>query len=220
VRLCLPSRAEEVKEKPVPTTVSDFRARPLTERRAASVYAHVDGQDGPSQRDVARACLHCLVTLLSQSNASQISAITQASFDSLDKRGGWNRPAECSWLARRIVDWAEYQYRYAVPSLLVERLVELQDTPAAAPAQRALIAMITAVFTSPTPLNNLSTSDIISSLVTLVLRRASISPTDELLPPLVDCIASLGTHVYYRDQIQVLFRSVASAATSLICHRT
>jgi hypothetical protein len=64
--------------------------------------------------------------------------------------------------------------------------------------------MVTTVFNSPTPLINLSTSDIISNLITLVVRRISAEPTDALLPALVDCIASLGRHVYYSDQIQDL----------------
>ncbi|TFK78762.1 hypothetical protein K466DRAFT_668343 [Polyporus arcularius HHB13444] len=64
--------------------------------------------------------------------------------------------------------------------------------------------MITTVFTSSTPLVNLSTSDIISSLISITLRRVTVSPNDSLLPALVECISSLGTHVYYADQIQDL----------------
>lgn len=70
--------------------------------------------------------------------------------------------------------------------------------------------MVTTVFTSPTPLVNLSTSDMISSLISLIFRRIIINPEDPLLSTLVECIASLGTHVYYADQIQDLASELIS----------
>lgn len=70
--------------------------------------------------------------------------------------------------------------------------------------------MVPAVFTSPVPLVNLSTSDIISNLITLVLRRVSIDSQDALLPSLVECISSLGAHIYYSDQIQDLASELVS----------
>jgi protein EFR3 len=194
----------EMKDKSKTSELSEFRTRPVAERRAPSIYGHVDGEEGPKHKDVVLACLRAFSTLLGQSNAPQISAIMQATFDSLEHRTGWDKPVHCTWLAQQAIDWADYQYRYAVPTLLVEHLLEIQDAPTATPAQHALVDMITTVFTSPAPLVNLSTSDIISNLISLLLRRVSINPEDELLPDLVECIAALGTHVYYADQIQDL----------------
>jgi hypothetical protein len=62
--------------------------------------------------------------------------------------------------------------------------------------------MITAVFSSRTPIANLATSDIISKLLQFVVRRANLDPWDEILPSLVNCVSSLATHLYYADQIQ------------------
>jgi hypothetical protein len=182
----------------------------VTERRAVSVYAHVDGQEGPSGADVTRECLQTLYSLLSQANATQVGAAVQATLDSIEQRSGWEKPEHCSWLAERIVEWTQYQYRYAVPSLLVERLLEVQDTPTMIPAQRTMIEMVTTIFSSPTPLNNLSTSDIISNLISILLRRVDINQDDDLLPQLVECIASMGTHIYYADQIQDLVGELIS----------
>ncbi|OBZ70257.1 Protein EFR3 [Grifola frondosa] len=70
--------------------------------------------------------------------------------------------------------------------------------------------MVKTVFTSPVPLVNLSTSDIIASLITLTLRRTSINAEDPLVPALVECVSSLGTHVYYADQIQDLAAELIS----------
>lgn len=140
----------------------------------------------------------------------QAGIIMKAVFDCLDDNSGWQRTDHCEWLAVKIADWTQYQYRYAIPSRLVEALVEQQDAPHSTPRHVALAAMIKTVFTSPTPLVNLSTSDIISSLITLILRRIIVNVDDPLLPTLVECISSLGTHVYYADQIQDLAGELVS----------
>ncbi|THH27291.1 hypothetical protein EUX98_g6908 [Antrodiella citrinella] len=190
--------------------VSGFRARPAAERRAASIHLHVDGDKGPSSGDIANTALRAMSLLLEHSNANQAGMILRAVFDCLDDIGGWQKTEHCRWLAVKMADWTQYQYRYAIPSRLVEALVEGQDAPTSTPRHVALAAMIRTVFTSPTPLVNLSTSDIISSLISLILRRIVIDTEDTLLSTLVDCIASLGTHVYYADQIQDLAGELVS----------
>jgi hypothetical protein len=185
--------------------LAEFRRRPAIERRAPSIQVHIDGDSGPSMKDVTDACLHIVFPLFDQSNsAAQISHIMKAVFGVLDELQGWGKPDLCCWFAQKASEWSQYQYRYAVPTCLVENLLESQDTFMPSLRHKALATMITTVFSSPTPLINLSTSDIISNLVTLILRRVSINPYDSLLPALVGCIASLGTHVYYSDQIQDL----------------
>ncbi|KAH8105952.1 hypothetical protein BXZ70DRAFT_886723 [Cristinia sonorae] len=199
-----------VKDQPTSPYLSGFRDRPAVERRAASIHLHVDGDKGPSSGDVANTALRALSLLLEHSNANQAGIIIRAVFDCLDDIGGWQKTEHCQWLAVKIADWTQYQYRYAIPSRLVEALVEGQDAPQCSPRHVALAAMIKTVFTSPTPLVNLSTSDIISSLITLTLRRILIDTEDPLLPTLVECISSLGTHVYYADQIQDLAGELVS----------
>ena len=174
------------------------------ERRAASIHVHIDGDSGPSIVDVANASLRALFALLEHSNGAQLGHIMRAVFGSLDQLNGWSKIEHCCWFAQKVSEWAQYQYRYAVPTWLVERLLESQDIPATTSLHNALAAMVTAVFNSPVPLVNLSTSDIISNLMTLLLRRITLDPEDPLLPALVDCIASLGSHVYYSDQIHDL----------------
>jgi hypothetical protein len=153
---------------------------------------------------VAQECIRTLSLLLTQCNASQVSTAVQAALDSLERCSGWDKPETCAWLAQRIVEWTQYQYRYAVPSLLVERLLEVKDTAGSATAQRTMLTMLTSIFASPTPLNNLATSDIVSNIIGLLLRRITLDQEDELLSPIVECIASLGVHIYYTDQIQDL----------------
>lgn len=194
-------RARSVKDAPLSPYLSEFRNRPTIERRAASIHMHVDGDKGPSVDDVSSACLRAFFALLEHSSGSQLGYILRSSFDNLDQFKGWLNISHCIWFAQKTAEWSQYQYRYAVPTWLVERLLEAEDSPVASPMHQALTNMITTVLNSPTPLINLSTSDIMSNLMALVVRRTSIDPEDSLLPSLVECISSLGTHVYYSDQI-------------------
>lgn len=198
------ARAVDVKEHPNSPYLEELRARPAIERRAASIHMHVDGDKGPSMAEVANASLQALYSLLEHSNGAQLGQIMKAALDSLEVLRAWDKLQHCCWFAQKASEWSQYQYRYAVPTWLVERLLESQDAPTSTSLHNALAAMVTTVFNSPTPLVNLSTSDIVSNLITLILRRVSINPEDPLLPALVECIASLGSHVYYSDQIQDL----------------
>ncbi|KAJ7684029.1 hypothetical protein B0H17DRAFT_1333101 [Mycena rosella] len=203
----LERQAAEVKNAPISPYLAEFRTRPAIERRAASIHVHVDGESGPSMSEVSSAALRALFSLLEHANGGQLGQIMRASLDTLDDSSkSWDQVEHCCWVAKKTAEWAQYQYRYAIPTWLVERLVENPDVASTAKPimPTALAAMVTAVFNSSTPLVNLSTSDIISNLITLLIRRASIHPDDGLLPALVECIASLGRHVYYSDQIQDL----------------
>lgn len=193
-----------MKNAPTSPYLEEFRTRPALERRAASVHVHVDGDRGPSMSDVSNASLRALFCLLEHANGSHLGYIMRSSFDNLDELKSWSQVNHCCWVAQRFAEWSQYQYRYAVPTWLVERLLEHQDAATVTPMHTALAAMVTTVFNSPTPLVNLSTSDIISNLITLLARRTTIHAEDALSPAIIECIASLGRHVYYSDQIQDL----------------
>ncbi|KAG9317451.1 hypothetical protein JVU11DRAFT_1651 [Chiua virens] len=193
-----------IKDNTPSVYMAEFRTRPPDQRRAASIHVHVDGESGPSSADILTASLRAFSFLLQHSNAAQIGLLLQAAFETMDDQQLWTRADQCRWFSRKACEWTQYQYRYAVPSRLVERLLETQDSPLSTDQQRTLTKMLTTVFTSPIPLVNLSTSDIVSNLITMVLRTVSVNPDDQLLPLLVESISSLGTHVYYSDQIQDL----------------
>ena len=138
---------------------------------------------------------------------------------SLDEIHGWDKVGHCCWFARKATEWTQYQFRDAIPTRLIDRLQREQDVPMSTTLHTTLAAMVTTVFTSPTPLV-MSTSDVISNLISLVLRRAAIDPTDSLLQDLAECIGALGTHVYYADQIhdlasELISRLVSTEATGL-----
>ncbi|KAF9534181.1 hypothetical protein CPB83DRAFT_866446 [Crepidotus variabilis] len=200
----LEEQATEVKDAPDSPYLAEFRTRPTIERRAASVHIHVDGDKGPPSSDVSEACLRALFSLLSHTNGVQLGYIMQASFDNLDSMQGWTKAEHCCWYAQKSAEWAQYQYRYVVPTWLVERLLSQKDTQELPALLTSSIAMATSVFNSPTPLINLSSSDILANFLSLLLRRIAVAPDDPSLPLLVESISSLGRHVYYSDQIQDL----------------
>ena len=179
-----------------------------------SIHLHKDGEKGPSLSDVASSALSIFRAMMTQSNGTQIGVIMQATFNSLDKTNNWRKTDHCRWLAQAGAEWAQYQHRYAVPMRLVERLLETPDSPSY-PMHTALASMVITVFTSPTPLVNISTSDVVSNLISLVLRRTAVNPDDPLLPTLVESISSLGTHVYYADQIQDLSGELISRLVTI-----
>ena len=152
--------------------------------------------------------------MLTQANGAQIGFIMQATFNNLDRSKGWGKTNHCCWLAQAGAEWAQYQHRYAVPTRLVERLLETPDTTSQ-PMHTTLTSMVVTVFTSPTPLVNISTSDVVSNLINLVLRRTAVNPDDPLLPALVESISSLGTHIYYADQIQDLAGELISRLVTI-----
>lgn len=151
--------------------------------------------------DVSEASLRALFALLSHSNGEQLRYVMQSLFTSVDQLNGWDHIEHCCWMAKKVAEWAQYQYRYVVPTWLVDHLLQYQDVEKINSLHHAVMSMIQAVFSSPTPLINLSSSDIMSTLLTVLLRRTSINPDDGALAPLVGCISSLGCHVYYSDQI-------------------
>ena len=210
-------RAEDNRSHPllVSPYFTDLRQRPAIERRAASIHVHVDGEQGPSMADVAGTALRALACLLSQANGTQVGHVLQEIFNSLGVHNSWGKSGHCCWLAEKAVEWIQYPYRYAVSTRLIERLIEAQDDEQPSEMHRSLLGMIRTVFTVPTPVVNLSTSDVCANLVSLVLRRIAISPQDELLPKLVECIGALGTHVYYADQIHDLACEIIARISSI-----
>ncbi|KAH7343927.1 hypothetical protein B0J17DRAFT_609878 [Rhizoctonia solani] len=178
--------------------------RPLADRKAASIHAHIDGEKGPSKSDVLDLSLRNLRALFSPSNPTQLGHVMQAIFHHIEASQFWPNVEWCCWLLDQITDWAQFPYRYAIPTRLIELLVSVRDEPAPTAQHTTLVAMITTVLSSPKHIINLSTGEVAANLVQVILRRAAIDPMDGLLPALVACTAALGTHIYYSDQIQDL----------------
>jgi protein EFR3 len=210
---CAIFRSENLRQKPLSPYLDEFRARPIIERRAASIHLHIDRERGPKKTDVSGACLRALSHLFDHSSGGQIVSVMQAVMASLDEIQGWEKEGHCCWLAGKAAEWTQYQFRDTIPTRFVDRLLREQDAPTTTTLHLTLAAMIFTVYKSPTPLV-IPTSDVISNLISLVLRRAAIDPADSLVLALTKCIGALGTHVYYADQIHDLASEVISRLVS------
>ncbi|WVQ99870.1 hypothetical protein IAU59_007013 [Kwoniella sp. CBS 9459] len=202
---------------------SEFSARrPINDRRAPSLHAHIPGEKGPSTKDVLSASLRSFHSLIGQCKVAQATIIIDHIGSFLDKYGYWADVERCCWLAERLTAWITLQYRFVVPTRLVEGLVDdHQDDRAVATGQppttkhTSALAMITTILNSTTSLIGLGISDLLGNLVSLITRRIRHDERDPLLPPLVQCVASLGTHIYYADQINDIIEELSTRIAEL-----
>ncbi|EAU84904.2 EFR3 [Coprinopsis cinerea okayama7 len=138
----LDEQSTAARDTPSSPYLAEFRTRPALERRAASIHLHIDGDKGPSSTDVSDACLRALFSLLEHAGGVQLGHIMQSSFDNLDAIDGWKALDHCCWYAKKLVEWAQYQYRFVVPTWLVDKLLENQDAHGPDPLQLALASMV------------------------------------------------------------------------------
>ena len=54
---------------------------------------------------------------------SQAAMSMQAAIDCFNDINAWEKQEYCCWFAVRAAEWTQYQYRYAIPTRLVECLV-------------------------------------------------------------------------------------------------
>ena len=190
---------------------SEFSARRpnANHRRAPSLHAHIPGEKGPTSSDVLAATLQSLDALVRQCTVDQASQVIDSILLYFDRSGISDVPRS-SWLADRLTALIQLQYRFVVPTHLIEILADI-DTKDLEPSakQVVVLSMATTVLSSSVPLNGLGVVDLVNNLVALIIRRIHISQTDALIPPLVQCITSLGTHIYYADQINDIVEELA-----------
>ncbi|WVF72663.1 hypothetical protein IAT40_007481 [Kwoniella sp. CBS 6097] len=199
---------------------SEFSARrPINDRRAPSLHAHIPGEKGPATKDVLSASLRSFHSLIGQCKVAQATIIIDQIGAFLDKYGYWADVERCCWLAERLTAWITLQYRFVVPTRLVEVLIDdHQDKIASGnPTTKhtSALAMITTILNSTTSLIGLGISDLLGNLVSLIIRRIRHDERDPLLPPLVQCISSLGTHIYYADQINDIIEELSTRIAEL-----
>ena len=187
---------------------SEFSARrPVNDRRAPSLHAHIPGEKGPTELDVLSAALRGLRSLVRQCNLVQGTQLIDGVAAFLDKTG-WTDVERSCWLAERLAALMSLQYRFVIPTRLVELLIAERDGPSTHKST-TLLAMVITILNSSTSLVGLGVTEFTNNLITLIVRRIQVDPQDGLLPPLVEAIASLGTHIYYADQINDIVEEIA-----------
>ncbi|WVR07413.1 hypothetical protein IAU60_004454 [Kwoniella sp. DSM 27419] len=188
---------------------SEFSARrPINDRRAPSLHAHTPGEKGPLRKDVLSAALRSFHALIGQCKIAQATIIIDQIGAFLDQRKYWSDVERCCWLAEKLTAWITLQYRFVVPTRLVEVLVDEPDHEPSTKHTSAL-AMITTILNSTTSLVGLGVTDLLGNFVALIIRRIRHDDRDPLLPALVQCVSSLGTHIYYADQINDIVEEIS-----------
>lgn len=224
-------RSESNKATEGEPTYAEFNIakKPLAIRRTRSISAHVAGEKGPSSEDVISAAIGTLRGLLRHADAAQVQSIVQNVIAWLDNKSAlsipvpkdgrqlvshWDDPEWCCWLAESLCSWTSLQYRFVVLDTLVDHLAENGEGKATN-KHLSLIQMSRTILTGQLSLIGLSTSDTLSNLCALAVRRVYKDTRDSLLPPLVDCISGLGTHVYYADQINDIVEEISGRIAAL-----
>lgn len=224
-------RGEAKKASEGEPTYAEFNIakKPLAIRRTRSISGHVAGEKGPSAEDVISAAIGTLRGLLRHADAIQVQSVVQNVIAWLDNKSALSIPAPsdgrqavsqwentewCCWLAQSLCSWTSLQYRFVVLDTLVDHLVENCEGKATT-KHFSLIEMSRSILTGQLSLIGLSTSDTLSNLSALAVRRVYKDTRDSLLPPLVDCISGLGTHVYYADQINDIVEEIAGRIAAL-----
>lgn len=182
--------------------------------RVQSLSAHVPGEKGPSTDDVSVAAFKSLYDLVSQCHTSQASQLLDVVFEFLDTKG-WQDVERYTWLAKALAGAMLLQSRFVVPTRLIETLVNMPDDVPPSAKHFTILAMVTSVLSSHISLVGLAVTDILSSLINVIERRVSVDQRDALLPDLVTCVSSLGTHIYYADQINDIVEETALQMVSI-----
>jgi hypothetical protein len=177
------------------------------DRRAPSIRGFAADEKAPESATILRLALRSLYDLVAQCQTAQLSSLVDALFEHLDK-AGWQDEEMCCWIAERLTSGAMLQYRYVIPTRLVELIVAMGDV-APGPKQTTILSMIMSVINSDISLVGLGVIYILDSLVGLTIRRIRCHAQDALLPQLVECISSLATHIYYPEQVNEIVEEIA-----------
>ncbi|KAN0064609.1 plasma membrane localization protein [Thecaphora frezii] len=205
------------------------KKKPLAARRAPSLSGHVAGEKGPQTEDVVTRAIAAMQGLLRHGDATHVQAVVShailwldaqsalpipAPIDGRNVKSHWENHEWCGWLAQSLCSWTALQYRFVVLTALVEHLVDVCDGQATT-KHLSLIEMAKDILTGQLSLIGLSTSDTLSSLAALAVRRVYRDTRDSLLPPLVDCVSGLGTHIYYAEQINDIADELSARIAAL-----
>lgn len=177
-----------------------------------------DSEKGVSYQDVASSAMGNIHAILHYGDASHVQAFVHVFIDYLNGRQGsprqWEHKEWCCWIAESLCSWTALQYRFIILTQLVEHLIDEAEGPAQ-DKHFTLIAMINRLLASKLSMIGLSTSDTANNLLGYAVRRVHFTESDVLVVPLVFCISSLATHVYYADQLNDLAEEIGARIAAL-----
>lgn len=192
------------------------KRKPLNSRTVPSFST--DPEKAPTTLDIASAAMGSIRTALNSGDASHIQGLVAALLDFCNGKTGsgrqWANREWCCWVADALVSWTALPYRFVIPTVLVDDLIDDSDAPSD-DRHFALVLMITTLLSGQYSMIGLSTSDTANDLLAYAVRRVHYDSKDPVLVPLVRCIGALGTHVYYADQLNDLAEEITARIATL-----
>lgn len=198
---------------------NDFAAqrKPVNSRNVPN-FGLTTGEDAPSEEYVTSTAMGNLHAIIHNGDASHVQAFVAALLDYFNGKSGagrqWANTDWCCWVTQAISSWTALQYRFIIPTNLVEYLVGDTDGPTEE-KHHTLVAIITSLLSGKLSMIGLSTSDTANNLLGFAVRKVHHDRKDSLLPPLVGAVGSLGTHVYYADQLNDLAEEITARIATI-----
>ncbi|SPO26151.1 related to Protein EFR3 [Ustilago trichophora] len=158
----LRSEAKKASEGEPSYAEFNISKKPLAIRRTRSISSHVAGEKGPSSEDVISAAIGTLRGLLRHADAIQVQSVVQNVIVWLDNKSALSIPVPVQ------LDFAPIPF--VVLDTLVDHLVENCEGKATT-KHLSLIEMSRSILTGQLSLIGLSTSDTLSNLSALAVRR-------------------------------------------------
>lgn len=198
---------------------NDFAAqRKPVNSRSVPNFDLTTGEKAPAEEYVTSTAMGNIHAIIHNGDASHVQAFVAALVDFFNGKSGasrqWANTDWCCWVTQAISSWTSLQYRFIIPTNLVEYLVGDADGPTEE-KHHTLVAIITSLLGGKLSMIGLSTSDTANNLLGFAVRRVHQDKKDSLLPPLVGAVGSLGTHVYYADQLNDLAEEITARIASI-----
>lgn len=213
----LRSEADKITDSSEASNAEYAAKRRIASARTVPAFS-VDAEKPLPDNATSSAAMGSLFTLVHHGDASHVQGFVGALLDFLNGKTSnarhWEHKDWCCWIVQSVCSWTNLQYRFIIPTTLVDYLVDDSNSPTEN-KHHTLIAMIASVLGGKLSIIGLSTSDTANSLLGFAVRRVHNDSKDPVLPPLVKCIAALGTHIYYADQLNDLAEEITARIASL-----
>lgn len=197
---------------------SEFIAKrlPTNSRKVPNFSA--DTEKSVSGQDVTSAAMGNLHTAIHNGDASHVQSFVTVLIDFFNGKTGlgrqWGSQKWCCWISQSLCSWTALQYRFIIPTNLIEYLADDVDAPVEQ-KHHTLVAIITTLLSGKLSMIGLSTSDAANNLLGFAVRRVHNEVKDPLLPPLVGAVGALGTHIYYADQLNDLAEEITARIAAI-----
>lgn len=204
------SESDKLQSDPSPF-FSEFTARRHLNDRPPSLRT---GEKASNPATILSTSLQSLKTLLAQCQLHQLTIVLNSVFAYLDSQK-WGDAERCCWLFETLTTFTSLQFRYSIPTQLVGTLVDIPHSAPTFLSKQSTILATLARILDTLPFVGLSVTETLGKLLSIIVQRVHVDERDALLPSLVQCVASIGAHIYYPDQINDIIEEIVQRMTEI-----